>query len=169
MSNREGQPLSETSEEKTKRRLSKLITDYLWTYQYSVFYREIEDCPNLISDSNKLKKLIRARFPESPFLICHRTLYKKERGGLQAYLTIFSTKKIADFNKLVVKVFSGGVAARGRLLSHEKIERNASAIRNQKLHDLKGFFGQDVRRYSVVNKAALGEFLLETKKKLTAN
>jgi len=158
ISSREGKPLSETPEEKTKRKLSTLITDHQWTHQYSVFYREIENCPSLISDSNKLKKTLRTKYPESPFLVCYRTLYKKERGGLQAYLTLFSTTKIYNFNKLANKAFESGVTGTGRALDQEKQQRIASAIKNQKLHDLNKYFGQKIRRYSLLNKSALGDY-----------
>lgn len=155
--------MSETPEEKTRRKLSRLLSDHKWTYQYSVFYREIENCSDLISDSNKIKKSLRTKYPELPFLVCYRTLYRKERGGLQAYLTIFSTTKIQNFNKLANKAFENRVTTRGRDLSQEKLERITSTIKNQKLHDLKKYFGKQVRRYSLLNKPAL-EIHLHTPK-----
>lgn len=147
--------MTESSEDKTKRKLSKLLQDHDWQHQHSIFYRDIEESINLIDNSNKLKRILKKKLPTSPFLICYRTLYRKDRGGLQAYVTIFSTAQIKKFQKMAEEAFGSGIATRGRTLSPEKLQRTVSALKTQKLHDLETFFGHRVKRYSVINKSSL--------------
>ena len=150
--------VTESSEDKTKRKLSKLLLDYDWQHQHSVFYRDIEESINLIDNGNKLKKILKKKLPTSPFLVCYRTLYRKDRGGLQAYVTIFSTAQIKKFQKIAMEAFGNGIATRGRGLSPEKLQHTESALKAQRLHDLEGFFGRKIRRYSIINKSELDRF-----------
>jgi hypothetical protein len=141
--------LSESATAKTKRKLSALILNYQWQYQYSIFYDEIPDCQNLAIDDEKLKNRLSRNYPDIPFLILRRTI-KQEWKGLEAYVTIFSVKNIKDMASLVDRSFSSEITFKKRKLWQKKIEDTASAIRNQRPHDLDGFFGRKTRRYSVM-------------------
>ncbi len=154
--------MPESSEAKTKRKLSALILNHQWQYQYSIFYDELPDCQNLPIDDEKLKNHLSRNYPDMPFLILRRTI-KKEWKGLQAYVTIFSVKNIEDMASLADKSFSSEIKLSKRKLWQKKIEDTASAIRKQKLHDLDGFFGRKTRRYSVINKSKLEGFKIHPK------
>ena len=150
--------MSESSIAKTKRKLSALILNHSWSYQYSFFYEEAENCKLLPKDGNKLKKLLRKSLTSAPLLICYRTIYKAEYGGWQAYITVFSPHKIPDINQISDNAFSASVALRYRKLTRGKLESTASAIRTQKPQDLNRFFGCPTRRYSVINNSKLKDF-----------
>ena len=150
--------MSESSVEKTKRKLSALILNHAWTHQYSIFYIDNKEGHRLIQDGNKLKKSLKKLYPASPFLVCYRTLYRAEYGGLQAYAIIFSMQKIKDMAEIAENAFSASTRHRNRKVSREKLESTARAIRNQRLHDLEEFFGRSVRRYSIINKSELDRF-----------
>ncbi len=147
--------MSESSEEKTKRKLSALILNYTWVHQHSIFYENIEDCHLLVRDGNKLKRSLRKLYPDLPFLVCYRTLYRAEYGGLQAYATIFSMQKIKDMAGIAERAFSASTNHRNRRLSQGKLESTALAIKEQKPHELGKFFGRQINRYSLINKQAL--------------
>lgn len=157
--------MPESSEEKTKRKLASLITHYEWTDQHSVFYEDIEDCPNLLIDTNKLKAILRKNHPNLPFLVCYRTIYKSWKG-LQAYITIFSTIKIENITEILDKSFSASTISRYRKTRRAKIEATGRAIRNQSPHKLNLFFDKAVRRYSVLNKAALEKYKIQPEENL---
>lgn len=154
--------MSESSEEKTKRKLSAFILNHAWTHQYSIFYEDNKEGQRLLQDSNKLKKSLKKRYPDLPFLVCYRTKYNAQYGGLQAYAIIFSTKKIKDMLGIAEGSFSASIRYRNRKASRKRLESTARAIRNQRLHDLERFFGRKIRRYSIINKSELDRFKVHT-------
>ena len=147
--------MSESSVEKTKRKLSALILNHAWTHQCSIFYENNEDCHLLVRDGNKLKRSLRKLYPDLPFLVCYRTLYRAEYGGLQAYATIFSMQKIIDMAEIAENAFSASTRHRNRRVSQEKLESTANAIKSQRPHDLNLFFSKPTKRYTIINQKVL--------------
>jgi hypothetical protein len=152
--------MSETSEDKSKRNYLKLLQDYQWSYQHSIFYEDLEDSTALLSDMVKFKQELRRQCPEQPFLIRIQLLNKKTRhspdGGLQAYLVILTTEKTDKPRAVADKVMSAPTNVIKRHLSPEKLASIASAIKVQQPHDLEHFFGTaKINRFTVLNKKHL--------------
>jgi hypothetical protein len=144
--------MTESSSDKTKRILLELITKYQWSYQYSIFYIDIDDCTLLIEETNNLKKRLKRKYPNTPFLICYRLHLKGKR--VQAYTTIFTPKKINGMLDLVNECFTDHKVAY-RKITTEKLDMTARSIKRQALHDLNYFFGFKVRRYQIINRSRM--------------
>ncbi|MGP4922705.1 hypothetical protein, partial [Pseudomonas lundensis] len=80
----------------------------------------------------------------------------------QAYLTIFTTKKVEDLREMANKVFPAIMNVMGKKLSVEKLDQIAGAIEKQKPHDLSKLFDKaGINRWSVLNKDKLHSFKVE--------
>ena len=150
--------MSEASPDKTKRRYIKLLTENQWDYRYSVFYAKPELSSQLVADKEEFQQMLRKQFPEQPFLIRIQT----KVGGLddsktlQAYLMILTTARSEDLKQVVHESFPSEMRPVGGKLPAGKLQSIASAIENQKPHNLKKVFGDiRIKRYSVLNKAKL--------------
>ncbi len=85
--------------------------------------------------------------------------FKKGSAPRQAYLTIFTTKKVEDLREMANKVFPAIMNVRGRRLSVEKLNQIARTIEKQKPHDLSKVFGKaEVNRWSTLNRDKLVTF-----------
>ena len=147
--------MSETSEDKTKRRYLAVLRGYQWSYQHSIFYADPEQSHALLDHMVRFKQTLRRRCPDQPFLIRVQTLNKWGRP-LQAYLTFFTTKKVEDLQEMAEKVFPANMNVRGRTLSVEKHGTIARAIEKQKPQDLSKVFDKvGMNRWSVLNKHML--------------
>ncbi|WP_236182279.1 hypothetical protein [Pseudomonas sputi] len=147
--------MSESSEDKTKRKYLAVLRSYQWSYQHSIFYDDPEQSHALLDHMVKFKQTLRRRCPDQPFLIRVQML-KKGGRPLQAYLTIFTTEKVEDLRNMANKVFPTVMNVLGKKLSTEKLDQIATAIEKQKPHDLSKLFGkQGVNRWSVLNKHLL--------------
>lgn len=147
--------MSESSEEKTKRKYLTVLRGYQWSYQHSVFYDDPEQSHALLEHMVRFKQALRRRCPDQPFLVRIQTL-KKGSAPHQAYLTIFTTKRVEDLREMANKVFPTIMNVMGKRLSAEKHDQIARAIEKQKPHDLSKLFDKaGINRWSVLNKDKL--------------
>lgn len=147
--------MSETSEDKTKRKYLSVLRGYQWSYQHSVFYDNPELSVGLLDDMVAFKQTLRKKSPDQPFLVRIQTL-KKGAAPHQAYLTIFTTEKVEDLREIANKSFPADMNVMGKKLSADKLEQIADAIECQKPHDLSKIFGKEgINRWSVLNRRHL--------------
>lgn len=147
--------MSESSEEKTKRKYLTVLRGYQWSYQHSVFYDDPDQSHALLDHMARFKQVLRRRCPDQPFLVRIQTL-KKGSAPHQAYLTIFTTKKVEDLREMANKVFPAIMNVMGKKLSVEKLDQIAKAVEQQKPHDLSKLFDKvGINRWSVLNKQKL--------------
>lgn len=146
--------MSETSEEKTKRKYLTVLRGYQWSYQHSVFYDDPEQSLGLLEDMASFKQMLRRRCPDQPFLIRVQAL--KKGAVHQAYLSIITTAKVDDLRGIANKTFPAKMNVLGKNLSVEKHDQIARAIEKQKPHDLSKLFDKaGINRWSVLNKHLL--------------
>jgi hypothetical protein len=146
--------VSETSEEKTKRKYLTVLRGYEWSYQHSVFYNDPEQSLGLLQDMPSFKQQLRRRCPDQPFLIRVQAL--KKGAVHQAYLSIITTAKVDDLREIANKTFPATMNVLGKHLSVEKHDQIARAIEKQKPHDLSKLFDKaGINRWSVLNKHLL--------------
>ncbi len=155
--------MSESSEDKSKRSYLKLLENYEWNIQYSIFYDEIEHSTSLLEDMIRFKQTLRRKCPNQPFLtriqLLNRRSHHNPAGGTQAYLTILTTR---DTHREIQESTEDSMNAHcnitSRKLSPAKINSMARAIKNQKPHRLTDFFKKEkVNRYSLLNREQLLE------------
>lgn len=150
--------MSETTEDKTKRKYLALLTENQWSHRYSVYYADPVMSKSLLADMVEFKQVLRKQYPNQPFLI----RIQIKAGGLngdktlQAYLTILTTASSEGLKVVAHDTFSSEVNIQRGKVTSTKLESMASAIDKQKPHDLSKVFGDvRVRRYSVLNKEML--------------
>lgn len=155
--------MTESTEDKTKRRYLEYLMLYEWSYQYSFFYKDHEYSRELIHHKPKLTRALSQRFQSQPFLLRVQILNKSKR--LQAYVTVFTTEKISMLDMKDATDACGlseCLNVMSRRCSDWKIESMANKIKEQKPHDLKRFFGsKTVKRWNVLNKKHLKPKLSE--------
>lgn len=146
--------MSETSEEKTKRKYLTMLRDYEWSYQHSVFYDDPEQSIGLLEDMVSFKQMLRRRCPDQPFLIRVQAL--KKGAVHQAFLSIITTAKVDDLKEIANKKFPATMNVVGRRLSVERLSQQAHVIEQAKPHDLSKLFDKaGTNRWSVLNKHML--------------
>lgn len=146
--------MSETSEEKTKRKYLTVLRGYQWSYQHSVFYDDPEQSLGLLEDMASFKQMLRRRCPDQPFLIRVQAL--KKGAVHQAFLSIITTAKVDDLREIANKTFPAKMNVIGRTLSVERHDSIARAIEKQKPQDLSKLFDKaGINRWSVLNKRLL--------------
>jgi len=147
--------MSESSEDKTKRKFAAYLRQPIWTFQYTVFYSDMEDSKNLLKHQKVFRQKLARKFPDQTFLLRIQTL---NRWGHQAYLTIYTTTETNGIYKLVEDYFHADVRVRHRRVSEAQCNNKARKILTQKPHDLAKWFGPvRIRRYGVINKALLAD------------
>jgi hypothetical protein len=148
--------VSESSEEKTKRKYLTVLRGYQWSYQHSVFYDDPEQSHALLDDMVKFKQVLRRRCPDQPFLIRVQAL--KKGAVHQAFLSIITTAKVEDLRGIANKTFPATMNVVGRRLSAERLSQQARVIEKAKPHDLSKLFDKaGINRWSVLNKQHLAE------------
>lgn len=153
--------MSESSDDKSKRKYLHLLLNYQWSYQHSLFYEEREDSKTLLDDMIRFKQELRRKCPDQPFLIRIQLHNRKTEhspdGGLQAYLVILTTERAdKQINEATEKAMSAQCNILNMILTPEKITKAASAIKSQKPHNLERLFDkQKINRFSVLNKNKL--------------
>lgn len=147
--------MSETSEDKSKRKYVKVLRDNQWSYQYSVFYENPEESVGLLADMVKFKRCLKREYSGVPFLF-RIQLHTHHSGELQAFLTLFTTEKLKGFDELANKAFPSSMNTQYQRLTDEMLSRKASAILHQRPHNLSKVFGKDGQnRWGVLNKPLL--------------
>ena len=146
--------MSETSEDKTKRKFVAHLRKPIWTIQYSVFYVNPAESYKLLEDQKRFRREMKRKFPEQPFLVRVQTHRKGKTH--QAYLTFYTTQKSDGVEELAKRYFSSEVKVVSQPLTVEGCESKAGTILKQGLHDLEKVFGQvRIRRHDVINKHLL--------------
>lgn len=147
--------MSESSEDKTRRKFAKYLLDPRWVYQYSFFYDEPEYSKSLIEDQKLFRQELRRKFPNQPFLVRVQTL-KRPGREFQAYLTLYTTQKTEGMFEVTDRYFLYPVTVLYRQLTERRREVKAHKILTQKPHDLTKLFGKRrIRRYGIINKHLL--------------
>lgn len=144
--------MSETAEQRTKRRFSEYLDLTTWKYQYSFFYQcSMEARACALSDALKLREKLR----RTNILKCRPFLYRLCLYKTNAFHTVFTTEKIdLDLlNSIASKASDVELRILGRKASDAKIQNYKRAIKRQKPHNLVGFFGdKKINRISLINK-----------------
>lgn len=153
--------MSETTQDKTKRKLLHALHTYPWSYQYSIFFDESEDSIYLLDELPIFKKALRRVFPAEAMLL-HVRLLKASNHPIprktQAYVSIFTLNKLdaTRLNSIMEKCISDQTRLLCRKISPSKLNRTINSIQKQSLHNLVKFFGEKkVNRYALLNKAYL--------------
>jgi hypothetical protein len=143
--------MSETSEDKTKRKFVAHLRKPIWTIQYSVFYVNPAESYRLLEDQKRFRRELKRKFPDQPFLVRVQT---HRKGKIhQAYLTLFTTQKVDGIEELAKRYFPLEVNVANQPLTVEECESKANTILTQNLHDLTKLFGTvRIRRHDVINK-----------------
>ena len=153
--------MSETSEEKTKRKYLTVLRGYQWSYQHSVFYDDPEQSLGLLEDMASFKQMLRRRCADQPFLIRVQAL--KKGAVHQAFLSIITTAKVDDLREIANKTFPAKMNVVGRRLSAERLSQQARVIEEAKPHDLSKLFDKvGINRWSILNKDSLIPLQVET-------
>ncbi len=165
----------ESSKDKTKREITNLLTNYQWQYQYSIFF-DVSD-----KDKDTAKRLAVEWFDsfndikfrdylrktsDTAVLFMLRTGFIRNRTDKktikQVYITLYCNDKLS-LDGVIYNYYKTeevvGINVMSRKVNDYKINTTATAIKNQKLHDL-GFLGGK-KRYSLINKKLLIESTLE--------
>ncbi|NKQ10643.1 hypothetical protein [Pseudomonas sp. SST3] len=158
--------MSETSEEKTKRKYLQLMNDYEWSYQYSIFYDDPSYSCRLLEDMVGFKQALRRKWPDTAFLIRIQS-HRREMGAgsnnkvLQAFLSILSTSKLQGImDGFLDPLFAVQVNIMYKRLSIDKQKRMYQAIAQQMPHDLSKVFKDKtgpIKRYTILNKTKLAK------------
>lgn len=113
--------MSETTEDKTKRKYLTVFRGYPWSNQYSVFYEDPSLSLALLDDMVAFKQRLRRAYPDQPFLI--RLQLKSGSGWpLHAYLTMFTTKPAEGLQDVVSKLFKTPMTVLSRRLNEGKLQ-----------------------------------------------
>ena len=161
----------ESSEDKTKREITNLLTNYQWQYQYSIFFdiRDTDyDEAKVLAiawldsfDDIKFRDYLRKTSDTAILFIIRTTLIKNRTDNKrfkQIYLTLYCNQQLhlddviynyLDSDEDTINVIF-------RKVSDYKIHTTATTIKNQKLHDLSFLVGK--KRYSLINKKLLVKY-----------
>lgn len=152
--------MSETSEDKTKRKFVAHLRKPIWTIQYSVFYKDPAESYKLLEDQKRFRRELKRKFPDQPFLVRVQT---HRKGKIhQAYLTLYTTQKADGIEELAKRYFSSEVNVADQSLTLEECEGKAHTILRQQLHDLTKVLGQvRIRRHDIINKHLLADIETE--------
>lgn len=148
--------MSETSEDKSKRKYLKVLKENEWSYQYSVFYDDPVQSVNLLDDMVAFKRYLRRQYKDQPFLFRIQTHMHKEKKVLQALLTLFTTVKLTGFDELTNKAFPSPMNTQSRRLTDDKLASMVGSIEKQKSHDLSKIFNKvGQNQWGILNKPQL--------------
>lgn len=152
--------MSESSKDKTKRKLLNYYKNYLWEQQISLFPQgeNDEDLINTIPNyMTEFKNKLMRSFPEVAFLIEIRR-HINNRYNKNQIIMVIHCSKVIDYKKidcLVGEVYVDQARMLDSRVTDRKLLKNYNSIKKQKLHNLDMFFGKKIRRYNIVNKAQL--------------
>lgn len=149
--------MTESSEDKTKRRYIRQLLTYPWAYQTSLFYPSEQESLALIDDLSSIKAKLRRKYPDQPFLL--RLALKHHPAPASetiAWLSVLTLSEIPTLKQFLRGPDNHRVLRRG--IAPDKRLRSAISIHTQRPHRLKEFFGRDkVNRYALLNEKHLPE------------
>src|SRR5690606_33648720 len=85
--------MTESAEERSKRRLVSYLQAYEWTHQISIFYLSLDESREAILDSQKIRKAIPRAWKDQAFLWVLRT---------KNYLTAWTMVTLDDGNTDII-------------------------------------------------------------------
>lgn len=159
----------ELSTDKTKREIINLLTNYQWLYQHSIFFdvsdKDHDTAKRLAInwldsfDDIKFRDYLR-KTSDTAILFMIRTGFIKNRldkkNIKQVYITMYCNDQLSLDDVVYKYLDSDGTASINvicRKVKDCKMASTATAIKNQKLHDLSFLDGK--RRYSLINRKLL--------------
>ncbi len=147
--------MSESSEEKTKRKLIEKLLVYPWVYQVTLFFEDYDHSQELPEVLPKLRTKIRKAFPNDPIFARTALKYHSATRTRIAYETYYCLKPIPELKRNIEKWMSTD-RVRSRTISPEKRLQSAKSMRKGISHDLKGYFHLDkVNRHRLLNRKKL--------------
>lgn len=149
--------MSESTEEKTKRRYVRPLLCYPWIYQTSVFYQTSEESLTLIEDMNLIKPKISAAYPTVAFMVRVQLKYQTRVRSRIALASILSTAEVPDLaNEIMAWLAHRHIETSRKRVTVLKRKTMARSIKTQEPHDLTSFFRMaKVNRFTFLNKARL--------------
>lgn len=166
--------MTESAEEKRKRRLIDSLENYQWKYQYSIFPRlkgsdKGEDLTiamdALLEHDRNFRRKLGEQFPDTAILFeFRRKLIDKKfktnyKGGIvQVYITFHTSRKLDKIKlaKLVDSVYVDDANLLSRKVIEKKMEEAINKIKKEKLHSqIKRSDGKRVNRFSIIHEKNL--------------
>lgn len=167
--------MTESAEEKRRRRLIDSLENYQWKYQYSIFpvldYWDKElaedSAEYTITDGvTKLREKLREKFPDTAMLfelrrltVKVKTKFTRKRDWQQIYATWHTTKELNDAKLIQVLEFAyhpDEYRCLSREVIQEKIDSSIDSIKNEELQkEVLSRDGKDFNRFSIINKKHL--------------
>ena len=160
--------VSESSQEKTKRKTLELLSSEQWSYQLSIFYRCFSNRLLALEHKEKVTRVLKRLNPEQPMLyrLClynapHEHLDDIDDNDLlterMPYHAIFSSDPFSLKESELAEALSQAVGVSLNVLKRgfkgELKRRYLSAIKTGELHELKEYFNTNrVRSYYLINK-----------------
>nr|WP_312825101.1 hypothetical protein [Acinetobacter oleivorans] len=170
--------MSETSEEKKKRKLIAELRDHQWLYQYSLFPRlegqkREEDKSKaettILLGLGDFRDRLRRKTPNIGILFelrklnvarlrSFRTQYRN-KTFIQIYITFRTTKEIDEqlLKEIVEDTYSDRVNILERSIDEEDIVNSINTIRNERLYDFTPYYqiiGNKFNRYSCIHRSS---------------
>jgi hypothetical protein len=170
--------VSETSEEKKKRKLIAELRDHQWLYQYSLFPRlegqnRDEDKSNaettILRGLDDFRDRLRRKTPNIGILFELRKLNVarlrnfvtryRNKNFIQIYITFRTTKEIDEqmLKEIAEDTYSDRVNILERSINEEDIIKSISTIRNENLYDFTPYYqiiGKKFKRYSCIHRSS---------------
>lgn len=161
--------MSESSEEKTKRKIIERLLVYPWVYQITVFFEDYDHSQELPEVMPEIRTKLRKAFPNDPFFARTALRYHSATKETIAYESYYCLRPLPEARKSLEAWMKGG-RVRARPISPEKRLRSAFSIKTGKPHDLKGYFQRGkVNRHRFLSEGKLPapdlhlfEFFLES-------
>lgn len=163
--------LTESAEEKRKRRLIASFKNYQWKYQYSIFPRlkgkdKGEDLAiasyALLEYDKELRRKLGEQFSDTAILFEFRRgriskdFRPKYRVNFaQVYITFHSSKELdrEDLTKLIQSIYEDDANFASRSVSGDNLEKSISTIQSQRSHaKIVREDGKEVNRLSIINR-----------------
>ncbi len=165
--------MSESSKQKTKRKLASDLGAYQWCFQYSVFPKldgvdqredKVKAEQLILSELSKFREKLRKAFPDvGIFLIIRKLKISKKfivtytKNFQQIYITWYASKEMS-YEK-VIKVLDSCYGdevnlPKGKKITDEKMESIIGTIEKEHLHNLEPYYklqNQRFDRYSKIN------------------
>ena len=169
--------MSESPENKTKRRFSEYLGLANWSYQYSFFHNDLQTAQECaIQDGATLRRVLARKFRDQPFL--YRLCMIKRRDKVEEdvdeatgeitttkvnfptlpYHMFLTTQKLPEdsLDDATNYCMDGEINWLYRSRKEEHLTRYNSVIKAQVPHNLKRFFGdKKINRIALLNKKAM--------------
>ncbi|MFD1259703.1 hypothetical protein [Entomomonas asaccharolytica] len=152
--------MSETSKDKTKRKLLSYYKDYIWEQKISLFPQAESDKSfiKIIPEyMNNFKNKLMRSFPDVAFLVEIRRHFNRMYKKHQIIMVIHCSKKInyKEVECLVENVYESEARMLDSKVTDRELLRNYNSIKKQGLHNIESLLGKKIRRYNIINKAQL--------------